>query len=63
MSLSPMSHVEFKKCPCRRVEFRGQGPYIYIWCGRYWGYKGQAGGGRQVLGVLGVGGEVRGVDC
>ena len=22
MSLSPMSHVEFKKCPCRSVEFK-----------------------------------------
>ena len=21
-----MSHVDFKKCPCRRVEFRGLGP-------------------------------------
>ena len=28
MSISPMSHVDFKKRPCRRVEFRGQGPYI-----------------------------------
>ena len=28
MSLSPMSHVDFKKWPCRRVEFRGQGPFI-----------------------------------
>ena len=27
MSLSPMSHVEFKKCPCDNVEFRGQEPY------------------------------------
>ena len=27
MSLSPMSHVECKKCPCRPVNFRGQGPY------------------------------------
>ena len=27
MSLSPMSHVEFKKVPCRPVDFRGQGPY------------------------------------
>ena len=27
MSLSPMSHVEFKKCQCRPVDFRGQGPY------------------------------------
>ena len=25
MSLGPMSHVEFKKCPCRPVDFRGQG--------------------------------------
>ena len=22
-----MSHVDFKKWPCRRVEFRGQGPH------------------------------------
>ena len=28
MSLSPMSHVEFKKVPCRPVDFRGQGPYF-----------------------------------
>ena len=27
MSLSHMSHVEFKKSPCRHVDFRGQGPY------------------------------------
>ena len=26
MSLSPMSHVEFKKCPCRPVDFRDQWP-------------------------------------
>ena len=26
MALTPMSHVEFKKSPCRHVEFRGQGP-------------------------------------
>ena len=26
MSLSPMLHVEFKKCSCRPVEFNGQGP-------------------------------------
>ena len=24
MSLGPMSHVEFKKCPCRPVYFRDQ---------------------------------------
>ena len=29
MSISPTSHVDFKKWPCRCVEFRGQGPYIY----------------------------------
>ena len=29
MSLSPMSHVEFKKVPCRPVDFRGQGPFLY----------------------------------
>ena len=28
MSLSLMSHVEFKKCPCRRVVFRGQWPHL-----------------------------------
>ena len=27
MSLSPMSHVKFKKWPCRPVDFRGQGPW------------------------------------
>ena len=27
MSLGSMLHVDFKKCPCRRVEFRGQGPF------------------------------------
>ena len=27
MSLSPMSHVEFKKCQCHLVDFRGQAPY------------------------------------
>ena len=26
MSLGSMSHVSLKKCPCRRVEFRGRGP-------------------------------------
>ena len=28
MSLGSMSHVDFKKCPCRRVEFRGRGPLL-----------------------------------
>ena len=28
MSLGSISHVDFKKGPCRRVEFRGQGPYF-----------------------------------
>ena len=27
MSLSPMSYVELKKCPCRTDDFRGRGPY------------------------------------
>ena len=27
MSLSLMSYVEFKICPCHPVDFRGQGPY------------------------------------
>ena len=27
MSIGSMSHVEFKKQPCRPVEFKGQGPY------------------------------------
>ena len=26
MLISPMSHVDFKKWLCRRVDFRGQGP-------------------------------------
>ena len=30
MSLSPMSHVESKKCPCRPVDFRGQWPYMQV---------------------------------
>ena len=30
MSLSPMSHVEFKKYQCRPVNFRGQGPYLFL---------------------------------
>ena len=29
MSLSPMSHVKFKKVPCRPVDFRGQGSLFY----------------------------------
>ena len=33
MSLSYiMSHFEFKKCLCRPVDFRGQGPYIEVKC-------------------------------
>ena len=33
MSLSPMLHAEYKKCPCRPVDFRAQG----LWgCGRVW---------------------------
>ena len=30
MSLSSMSHVDFKKTPCRCVEFKGQGPPKYF---------------------------------
>ena len=30
MSLSPMSHVKFRKCQCRRVYFRGLGPLICV---------------------------------
>ena len=30
MSLSPMSHVEFKKVPCRTVDFGGQGPFFGV---------------------------------
>ena len=26
MSFGSMSHVDFKKSPCHRVEYRGQGP-------------------------------------
>ena len=29
MSISSMSHVDFKKWPCRPVEFKGQGPSYY----------------------------------
>ena len=28
LSIGPMPHVDFKKWPCRRVKFRGQGPLI-----------------------------------
>ena len=31
MSLRSMSHVEFKKSPCRSVEFKGQGPRWRDW--------------------------------
>ena len=27
MLISPMSHVDYKKRPCRPVDFRGLGPY------------------------------------
>ena len=27
MSITLMSHVDFKKCPCRPVNFKGQGPH------------------------------------
>ena len=36
MSLGSMSHVDFKKWPCRRVEFKGQDPL-----------EGEGGGGPQ----------------
>ena len=26
LAIGPMSHVDFNKCPCQRVKFRGQGP-------------------------------------
>ena len=36
MSLGLMLHVEFRKCPCRRVYFRGLGQSSYssqeVWC-------------------------------
>ena len=35
MSLGPMSHVKFKKYPCCRVEYRGQGPYLSMYSGTY----------------------------
>ena len=28
MSVSLMLHVQFQKCPCRPVDFRGQEPYL-----------------------------------
>ena len=31
LSLSPLSHVDFNKCPCRPVVFRGQGPGGVTW--------------------------------
>ena len=30
MSIGFMSHVDFKKWPCRRVEFKGQGPQMLL---------------------------------
>ena len=30
VTIGPMSHVEFKKCPCRPVDFRGQRPYCKV---------------------------------
>ena len=36
MSLSPMSHVEFKKWPCRPVDFRGQWPCTCQGTSRDW---------------------------
>ena len=30
ISLGSMSHVDFKKRPCRPVDFRGQGPSTYL---------------------------------
>ena len=30
MSIGSMSHVDFKKWPCRPVDFKGQGPLPYI---------------------------------
>ena len=29
MSVLPMTHVEFKKCPCHPVDFKGQGSSRY----------------------------------
>ena len=34
MSLSLMSHVKFQNCPCSRVDFRGQEPYLAAQSGR-----------------------------
>ena len=52
MSLSPMSHVEFKKSSCRPVDFRGQGQLYY---GTYReGGTGGGGGGTVVMGSLRV---------
>ena len=30
MSISCMSHVDFKKCPCRPVELKSPGPLYYL---------------------------------
>ena len=30
MSMCSMSHFEFTKRPCRPVDFKGQGPYLYV---------------------------------
>ena len=49
MSLSPMSHVEFKKCPCRPVDFRGQRPLGFSGIR----HGGGGGGGTHVSAVQG----------
>ena len=35
MSIGSMSHVEFKKQPCRPVEFNGQRPFLSLTSGPF----------------------------
>ena len=41
MSLGYMSHVNFKKCPCCRIEFRGRGPLFRLRTVMSWSFGGK----------------------
>ena len=58
MSLSPMPHVGFKKCPCRPVDSRGQGQQG---CGR-WEGGGWLRGTKMGLGEAGRPIEINKID-
>ena len=40
LSIRPLSYVKFNKCPCHPVDFRGQGPYVWLYSAiDYDGYR------------------------